>query len=394
MNIVAGTKAEYSAIAQELVKEFAKTAIERDKRGGTAKIERDLIRHSGLLRLTASKKCGGYEESWETILRITREIAKVDSSVAHLFGYHFLCLASVELFGTSEQVKQFTKETAENNYFWGNAFNPLDIHVTATKKEKGWSINGTKSFCSGAVDSDRLLISAQKDDGSGVLMAVIPTNRTGITLGEDWDSFGQRQTDSGSVTFQSVVVHDEEVLHAYETMEGNLFATVRTHIAQSILIHVLLGTAEGAFEAAKDYTKNKTRPWVTATVDEVKNDPYNIYHYGELFIKLKAADALVCISNEQLEKTWKMKHHITEEQRGECSIAVATAKVQVVQTALDVTSRVFQMMGARSTSSQYNFDRYWRNVRTHSLHDPIDYKIRDIGQYTLNAKYPEISAYS
>ncbi|MEH6947956.1 acyl-CoA dehydrogenase family protein [Bacillus sp. JJ634] len=381
-------------IVKSLTEEFVKTASERDKRGGTAKEERDLIRHSGLLRLTAPKKYGGYGENWKRVLRITREIAKVDSSVAHLFGYHFLCLASVELYGTPEQVEQFTKETAENNYFWGNAFNPLDTHVTATKGDNGWIINGQKSFCSGAADSDRLLISAQKDDGSGVLIAVIPTNRGGVLLGHDWDSFGQRQTDSGSVTFEHVIVHDTEVLDAYEATDSNLFATVRTHIAQSILIHVLLGTAEGAFEAAKDYTKTKTRPWVTSHVDQAINDPYNIYHYGDLFVQLKAADALVHISNEILENTWALKTSITEEQRGECSIAVATAKVQVVQTALDVTSRVFQMMGARATSAQYNFDRYWRNVRTHTLHDPIDYKIRDLGQYTLNNQYPEISAYS
>ncbi|MFJ8258747.1 acyl-CoA dehydrogenase family protein [Peribacillus asahii] len=381
-------------IVKSLTEEFAKTASERDKRGGTAKEERDLIRHSGLLRLTAPEKYGGYGENWKRVLRITREIAKVDSSVAHLFGYHFLCLASVELYGTPEQVEQFTKETAENNYFWGNAFNPLDTHVTATKGDNGWIINGQKSFCSGAADSDRLLISAQKDDGSGVLIAVIPTNRGGILLGHDWDSFGQRQTDSGSVTFEHVIVHDTEVLDAYEATDSNLFATVRTHIAQSILIHVLLGTAEGAFAAAKDYTKTKTRPWVTSHVNQAINDPYNIYHYGDLFVQLKAADALVHISNEILENTWTLKTSITEEQRGECSIAVATAKVQVVQTALDVTSRVFQMMGARATSAQYNFDRYWRNVRTHTLHDPIDYKIRDLGQYTLNNQYPEISAYS
>lgn len=52
------------------------------------------------------------------------------------------------------------------------------------------------------------------------------------------------------------------------------------------------------------------------------------------------------------------------------------------------------MMGARATSAKYNFDRYWRNVRTHTLHDPVDYKIRDLGNYTLNNIYPEISAYS
>lgn len=389
---------ETASTLQEIVAalklQLASTASERDKEGGTAKKERDFLRGSGLLRLTAPITYGGYDKSWSTILQITRELAKVDSSIAHLFGYHFLCLASVELYGTVDQVTHFMKETTANDYFWGNAFNPLDTHVHAIKTLDGWRINGRKSFCSGASDSDRLLISAQKEDDSGVLIAVIPSNRLGILIENDWDSFGQRQTDSGSVTFDNVEVQQSEVLEAYEANEANLFATVRTHIAQSILIHVLLGTAEGAFDAAKHYTKTETRPWVTSHVAASTEDPYHIYHYGELFVQLQAASALAEKSNDVLEKTWALKQAITPEQRGQCSIAVATTKVQVVQTALNVTNRMFQMMGARATSAKYNFDRYWRNVRTHTLHDPIDYKIRDIGQYTLNNQYPEISAYS
>ena len=171
------TKPLLQELVIKLTEQFAKNSSERDKRGGTAKEERDLIRKSGLLSLMVSKELGGYGENWHTVLNFTREIAKVDSSVAHLFGYHFLCLTSVELYGTPEQVLQFAQETATHNYFWGNAFNPLDTHVKATKTSTGWFIQGKKSFCSGAKDSDRLLISAQKEDGTGVLIAVIPSNR-------------------------------------------------------------------------------------------------------------------------------------------------------------------------------------------------------------------------
>lgn len=392
--MVIETKPFVNEMVVKLIERFEKTASERDRRGGTAKEERDLIRKSGLLGLTVPHELGGYGQNWHTILKITREIAKVDSSVAHLFGYHFLCLASVELFGTPKQVAYYGHETAKHNYFWGNAFNPLDTHVVAAKMQEGWIVQGKKSFCSGAKDSDRLLVSAQKEDGAGVLIAVIPSNREGIIIEDDWDSFGQRQTDSGSVIFNNVHIKEAEVLEAFQLGDEHVFSTLRTHIAQSILIHVLLGTAEGAFEAAKQYTQTATRPWITSCVLSAAEDPYHLHHYGELFVKLKAADALVRQSNEQLQKTWELKHNVTLAQRGECSISVAISKVQVVETALDVTNRIFQLMGARATSAKYNFDRYWRNVRTHSLHDPIDYKIRDIGQYTLVNQYPKITAYS
>jgi len=55
---------------------------------------------------------------------------------------------------------------------------------------------------------------------------------------------------------------------------------------------------------------------------------------------------------------------------------------------------VFEVMGARATAGKYRYDRFWRNVRTHTLHDPIDYKIRDIGNWVLNDQLPEITPYS
>src|SRR6476660_5333729 len=127
-------KKDYLEIAHSLAKEFAKTAIERDKQGGTAKVERDLIRKSGLLSLIIPKSLGGYGENWKTVFQITRELAKVDGSMAHLFGYHFLCLTSVHLYGSPEQKEKLYREAAENEYFWGNAFNPRDENLTVSKE--------------------------------------------------------------------------------------------------------------------------------------------------------------------------------------------------------------------------------------------------------------------
>ena len=39
-------------------------------------------------------------------------------------------------------------------------------------------------------------------------------------------------------------------------------------------------------------------------------------------------------------------------------------------------------------------DRFWRNVRTHTLHDPIDYKLRDLGRHALTGAFPEPTSYS
>jgi alkylation response protein AidB-like acyl-CoA dehydrogenase len=64
------------------------------------------------------------------------------------------------------------------------------------------------------------------------------------------------------------------------------------------------------------------------------------------------------------------------------------------QAGLDVTQRLFEVTGARATSAHAGFDRFWRNIRTHSLHDPLDYKLNDLGEWFLNNRAPKPSFYS
>ncbi len=396
-NVIKATKAskdDYLEIIQSLGTNFSKTAIERDKCGGTAKAERDQLRESGLLSLIIPRSLGGKEEDWGTVFSLTCELAKADGSIAHLFGYHFLCLTSVYLYGSREQTEKFYSETAENQLFWGNAFNPRDENLVLKQVGIKWRLNGKKSFCSGSKDSNRLLISARNEENGKLVVAVIPTNRPGIFIQDDWDSFGQRQTDSGTVIFNDVLLNEEEILNEYEKKPAGLFPTIRTHLAQTLLIHVLLGVAEGAFAEAKKYTRNITRPWIGSREEKATDDPYMIRQYGELYIQLKAAGALAQEAAVALQTAWNKGSTLTEDERSECGIKIAIAKVSAESTALEVTSRIFDVMGARAASAKYQFDRFWRNVRTLSLHDPVEYKLRDIGNWALNDKPPEITPYS
>jgi alkylation response protein AidB-like acyl-CoA dehydrogenase len=318
---------------------------------------------------------------------------QVDGSLAHLFGYHHLCLASTSLFGTTKQRNYYYQETGKEPLFWGNAFNPLDQNLLIERKEPHYVLNGHKTFCSGARDSDRLLISAFCKDKKKPVYLVIPTSRDGVLIHDDWDNIGQRQTDSGSVTFQQVNVCQEEILHFHE-QDSSPFSSIRPLIAQTLLTHVLLGIAEGAFEQAKEYTKTITRPWITSHVNHAFEDPYILHHYGNLAIKLKAASALSEKTALAVHHAWEKERNLTFEQRGQYSVDIAIAKSYVTEASLEITSSIFKGMGARSTATKHGFDRFWRNVRTHTLHDPIDYKIRDIGHWALNNQFPELTPYS
>lgn len=381
------------AVARLLADAFSLTAVERDHRGGTPKFERDALRNSGLLSLIIPQQYGGYGANWQETLLVVREFAKVDSSIAHVYGFQHLMLATVRLFSRPDQWERWFEQTAQSNWFWGNALNPLDDR-TISKSYAHWhEFSGKKSFCSGALDSEMLIASAIKKTDGELVIAAIPTLRTGITIMDDWDNIGQRQTDSGTVNFEKVRVEENELLTEPGPL-SNPFACLRPLIAQLILTNIYLGIAEGAFNDAQNYTLHEARPWKNSNVALTSEDPYILSHYGEFWVGLEATRALTNLAAEKLDQAWAKGLALTEEERGLVATSISAAKVLATRTGLDITSRMFEVAGSRATHAGLRLDRHWRNLRTHTLHDPIDYKIKELGEWALNGSFPNPTFYS
>jgi len=75
-------------------------------------------------------------------------------------------------------------------------------------------------------------------------------------------------------------------------------------------------------------------------------------------------------------------------------VVVATLKVAATRASVDITSKIFELMGARSSANKYGFDRFWRDARTYTLHSPVFYKLRELGQWGLNGAYPPATFYT
>jgi alkylation response protein AidB-like acyl-CoA dehydrogenase len=331
---------------------------------------------------------------WPDTMKLIRLFARVDSSIAQLFGFQHLMLASVSLYGSRAQTEELFSATVRKQWFWGNALNPLDKRTTLTSKNgTGYLINGRKSFCSGALDSDMLIVSAIRSVDEKFMVAAIPSDRPGIRILDDWDAMGQRQTDSGTVEFCDVATSQEEFLKTPGPL-GSVRASLRSCIAQLILSNIFLGIAEGAQEEARNYTLAQTRPWIASTGQNATQDPYILANYGDFFVSLQAAQALTDIAGESLQRAWESGDTITENQRGKCALDVATSKVITSRAGLEITSGMFEVMGARAAAGPARVDRFWRNLRTHTLHDPVDYKTRELGDWALNRQLPKPSFYS
>ncbi|MGQ3089861.1 MAG: acyl-CoA dehydrogenase family protein [Methylophilus sp.] len=380
-------------LADQLSAYLARSAVERDIAGGTPYEQRQAVRDSGLLKLLIPEAYGGLGGSWLEIYAIIRQIARVDSSIAQVFAFQFLMLTSIRLYASQAQWQHYYRLTASQNIWWGNALNPLDNRTIARKVAGGYQFTGQKSFCSGSMDSDYMIVSAIEERTGKFLVAAVPTDRNGIRLNGDWDNMGQRQTDSGSAEFDRLLVNDNELLLDPGPL-SSLFASLRSLVAQLIFTNIYIGLAEGALQDGVKYTSGNSRVWSGSLAQTIQEDTITLLHYGEFWSGLHASAILADHAASLLDKAWQQDLALDETARGELALAVFSAKVQATRSGLDVTSRIFEVAGARATTAKLRMDRYWRNLRVYTLHDPVDYKLKDLGDWALNGKYPTPSFYA
>jgi alkylation response protein AidB-like acyl-CoA dehydrogenase len=289
------------------------------------------------------------------ILRILRRLAQVDSSLAHLFGFQHLQVASVLLFGSEAQQARFLGQAVEHRWFWGNAVNARDNRLSAVRTPGGLEIDGVKAFCSGATDSDVLNVSVVLGpEPTDRVFAVVPTSRAGIRVHGDWDNMGQRQTDSGNVSFDHVRIADDEVLGP-PGVASSPRATLRNLIGQVVLTEIYLGNALGALREAIGYLRTQTQPWPMAGVERSQDDRLLQLRAGEMWSALQAAVALANHANAHFQQAWDRGGALTAEQRAALAIDVASARTQAARTALHVTAQIFELVGARATASRHGF---------------------------------------
>lgn len=145
------------------------------------------------------------------------------------------------------------------------------------------------------------------------------------------------------------------------------------------------GIAAGALTEASHFVRTKSRPWFESGVETAAEDPLLTQRFGELAIRVRAAQALLGDAGRAVDASHAA---LTDDSAAEASIAVAAAKVLAAQTAVEVADALFEVAGTRSALNSLNLHRHWRDARTHTLHDPVRWKIQHIGRYTLNNTRP------
>lgn len=374
--------------------ELRATAAERDRANQAPRAEIELLRQHDLLQVQEPVEYGGSGLNYAQASQITRRIARGDTSIAHLIGYHFAQTRVAHLFGTPEQARAQSRLNAERKLFWGGVQNPRGgSAVVLTRDGDGFRLNGRRTFASGSSVGDYIQVVALYE---GELAFVnIPSDREGYQPQGDWDAIGQRLTDSGGIVLDNVRVERHEVLGG-DPLTGRVFSPWQTLVTphwQLAFVNFYIGTAEGALEEALDWTRLHAAPWESSGVDRATDDAYILQTVGELHSQVRAAALLADRAGEAVQQALDTGEALTADERAEAAVALYEAKYLTTRVSLETASRLFEIQGSRATTSAYGFDRHWRNLRTHTVHDPVAYKAREVGDWALNRRAPEFSLY-
>ncbi len=382
---------DWVKIASQLSAEFRKTATIREKQRTKVTAEIELLKEAGLINLLIPKKFGGEGGTFADTVNVVTEIARGDGSIGALLAFHYYTYSVPRFFDFKGEGEKFLRESAKNNWFWGNITQPKekDFRIDALPDGR-FLLNGKKKWATGASLGDVTTVVGPRTDRKELLYALLPTDRKGLKFHDDWDHLGLRLADTVTVSFDNVEAGPDDVIPSTLGAPQLSFAPFYVPFANVLYGAIFLGSTLGAIDSALDYTRHKAKPFFGGPIPPAQ-DPYNLIEYGKARIKVQAVRALLNEAIHDVQVAWDNRHDLTRELLSDLAVRGGSARAYAAEIGLEITSKIYDVTGGVSaTSNEYQFDRHWRDIRILSVHDPLVYAIRGIGDNLVNGTLVEL----
>lgn len=371
---------EAIAVAQDYAAIVARDAVQRDRDRAFPSEALRLLAATGLLGITVPRDHGGGAEvSLETVVEVLRIFATADSSLGQIPQGQFGVVGSVRRGGTDEQKRLFFAEALRGARF-GNASaeravaHAKVVHTRLTKGPGGtFRLNGRKYYSTGAPEADWVAVLALDEDDIP-LNVLVPRGARGFEVLADWDSMGQRGTGSGTTILDDVLIEPVQVLPPW-FVPGT--PSVWAAVANIKHVGAHLGVAEAAFSDLVALLQRQ---------GEI-HDPLVLDRLGRLAAKVHAGQVILRDGARHLERVEALDE-LTHDAARAASLDITQGKVFIGEAAIEIANELFALAGEDALDEAAGYDRHWRNIRTHSLHDPNRWRYIRAGDFLLNGNLP------
>lgn len=352
---------------QKTIRDFAVNEVEPSaaERDEEERFDIELFYKMGELGLTGlpwEEKYGGSGFDFLAYAIAVEELSKVCGSTGVTLSAHVsLCSWPIWKFGTEEQKLKYLTPLAEGTKL--GAFGITEpsagsdasgTKTTAVLDGDAYVLNGTKIFITNGYYADTYIIIARtgpKELGSKSISAFIVEKGTpGFTFGKKEKKLGIRSSATYELIFENCRVPKENLLG--KEGEGFKIGMMILDGGRNGIASQALGIAEGAYEFALDYAKQRVQ--FGKPISDLQA------------IRFKLADMATRI---EAAKLLTYKAAWLEGQHEPYGMASAMAKVFAGDTAMYVTTEAVQILGGYGYSREYPVERMMRDAKITQIYE-------------------------
>ncbi|MBF4570542.1 acyl-CoA dehydrogenase family protein [Plantibacter sp. VKM Ac-2880] len=387
----------FAAARERLLPLFAEIqagAVERELEHRLPREEVRQLAAAGFGALRVPTEFGGSGLTFPEFTELLIELAAADSNLPQIFRGH-IALVEDQLVAAPSDRRRAWLERFVAGEIVGNAWSEvgsgaLGVSGTVvTERDGGYVVNGRKFYTTGSIYADwtdataRLVVEGQADTEVTVL---VRTDQPGVSIADDWDGFGQQLTGTGTIVFEDAVV-DADQVHAFSDR-----FRYQTALYQHVLIAVHAGIAAAVEREAGEQIRARTRVYSHGLAPLVKDDGQIQAVVGEISSIAFVAKQTVLGVAAAIERAsiTAAERDSADDLHANIEAEIRSAQAQVVLSELVPRSAtlLFNTLGASAVSRTNALDRHWRNARTVASHNPVIYKTRIVGDWSINGTPP------
>jgi alkylation response protein AidB-like acyl-CoA dehydrogenase len=301
------------------------------------------------------KYSGGELDMLDNVL-LAEEFCRKDSTIGSAL---MLCSVASECllrFGSNELKEKFLPQIAEGEMLSGAAFTEPNadpafdtLNTVAVKDSDKWVINGEKSFVlNGSMAGFYCVLCQTQGNGQAqpaTSVLLVEGNQPGLTVVDSGEKLGLRMTKTSGLKFENVSVPLDQLIG--KEGGGIKQAQVTMDEGRFLIAGLALGTAQGAFDRALDYTKQREQ-------------------FGKKIIQFQVTQHKLAEMATKIEQARFFTYGAAQAfDAGKVDTRYACmAKMVATRTAVEVTSEAIQLLGGYGYMTEYEIERFYRDAKS------------------------------
>ena len=309
----------------------------------------------GLMGVLVPEEYGGAGFGYPEYVTVISEISKIDGSIGlSVAAHNSLCTGHILQFGNAEQKQKYLPKLATAEWIgaWGltepnTGSDAGNMRTMAVKDGDYYVINGAKNFITHGKSGNVAVVivrTGEVGDSHGMTAFIIEKGTPGFTSGKKENKLGMRASETAELIFSDCRVHKSQVIGK----EGEGFIqSLKVLDGGRISIAALsLGIAQGAFEAALHYSKERHQ--FNKPISSFQGISFKL---ADMATKIEAAKLLTFRAADLKNKGKSV------------NIESAMAKLYASEIAVEVANDGLQIFGGYGYIKDFPAEKYYRDAK-------------------------------